>query len=81
MNYCISHGFLSFCFWTSGFWPNDCAQHGYLSVLSQSHMRLRDEYLNHRDHQEGLDAQAILHSFASTLGQACYFGSFFSLNS
>jgi len=59
---------------TPGFWPNDCAQHGYLSVLSQSHMRLRDEYLNHRDHQEGLDAQAILHSFASTLGQACYLG-------
>lgn len=59
---------------TPGFWPNACAQHGYLSLLSQSHMRLRDDYLNHLDHQEGLDAQAILHSFAWTLGQACYLG-------
>lgn len=39
-------------------------------------MRLRDDYLNHLDHQEGLDAQAILHSFAWTLGQACYLGTF-----
>ena len=40
-------------------------------------MRLRDNHLQNKDHQEGLDSQAILHSFAWTLAQACYLGMIF----
>uniref|UniRef100_A0A0P5S287 28S ribosomal protein S30, mitochondrial n=1 Tax=Daphnia magna TaxID=35525 RepID=A0A0P5S287_9CRUS len=57
-----------------GFWPGVEAQHGYLSYLSRGYLKQRDEQLTTSDHQEALHVQAILHSFAWTLSQACYLG-------
>ena len=57
-----------------GFWPGAASQYGYLSILSRDHIPLRDKLLGNRDHDEGLLSQAVLHSFAWTLGQACYLG-------
>lgn len=59
-----------------GFWPGTEAQHGFLSFLNRGFFKLRDTQQTDLDHQEALHVQAILHSFAWTLSQACYLGNY-----
>ena len=61
-----------------GFWPGTENQHGYMSILTRGYLKQREYQLTASDNQDALHVQAILHSFAWTLSQACYLGRLFS---
>lgn len=43
-------------------------------------MKQRDQQISNADHQDALHVQAIFHSFAWALSQACYLGNSMQIN-